>query len=169
MNHRPGVSKRNRLNPPPIYDGPHVFRVRSGRSHSEGHSNRDEDSSDGANRATPRCNWPDFLKKKIRFGKSTFRLSQRMTLRSAIHSPYALCNLPAKEQRQEDRPAFVNYGGYYQTQHLGDKRTYNSLSIHVSRSESEPVRRCAFVLANETSSSECPTTSSSSGAVTLFL
>ena len=58
---------------------------------------------------------------------------------SAIHSPYALCNLTKTEQKREIRPAFVNYGGYYQDSQHGEKRTYNSLAIHVSRSLSQSV------------------------------
>ena len=110
MNHRPGASKRNQLNPPPIYDGPHVFRVRSGRSHSETRSDRDEDKSDGTHRGTLRCNWPDFLKKKIRFGKFSLQLLSRVErdmktffVQRFIHRTHSAISQPTNKDRRIDR------------------------------------------------------------------
>jgi hypothetical protein len=53
----------------------------------------------------------------------------------AIYTPYALCNLTNNEQDSENRPAFVNYGGRYNDKQYGEKRTFNSLAVHVCLGE----------------------------------
>lgn len=49
----------------------------------------------------------------------------------AIQTPYAYCDLLSYEEDLEDRPPFVNYGGHYRDQQWGEKRTFNSLAVHV--------------------------------------
>ena len=49
----------------------------------------------------------------------------------AIKTPYFSCGLTRNEQDLEGRPPFVNYGGQYNDKQSGQKRTFNSLAIHV--------------------------------------
>lgn len=49
----------------------------------------------------------------------------------AIETPYAHCNLTNYSRDSEDRPPFVNYGGQYGDRQFGEKRTFNSLAVHV--------------------------------------
>ena len=74
MNPLPATGKRVRfqqdpLNPPPIYDDHHIFRVTSSRSQPIHRSDHNDQKSDLSVRSTPRCNWPDFMRKKIRHGE----------------------------------------------------------------------------------------------------
>ena len=49
----------------------------------------------------------------------------------AIKTPYAQCDLFHGQENSENRPPFVNYGGRYSDKQTGEKRTFNSLAIHV--------------------------------------
>lgn len=49
----------------------------------------------------------------------------------AIKTPYALCDLTSVYEHGEIRPPFINYGGHYDDKQHGEKRTFNSLAIHV--------------------------------------
>jgi hypothetical protein len=49
----------------------------------------------------------------------------------AIKTPYAMCDLTYGQENSEHRPPFVNYGGRYDDKQYGEKRTFNSLAIHV--------------------------------------
>jgi hypothetical protein len=49
----------------------------------------------------------------------------------AIKTPYAQCDLIHGQENSENRPPFVNYGGHYDDKQFGEKRTFNSLAIHV--------------------------------------
>jgi hypothetical protein len=49
----------------------------------------------------------------------------------AIKTPYGLCDLTYGQENAENRPPFVNYGGRYEDKVHGQKRTFNSLAIHV--------------------------------------
>lgn len=58
-------------------------------------------------------------------------LTISMKIFLAIPTPYALCDLTKSEQELENRPPFVNYGGRYNDKTSGEKRTFNSLAVHV--------------------------------------
>lgn len=49
----------------------------------------------------------------------------------AIKTPYAQCQLNHGHENSENRPPFINYGGRYGDKQHGEKRTFNSLAIHV--------------------------------------
>ena len=49
----------------------------------------------------------------------------------AIKTPYAQCQLNHVQENSENRPPFINYGGRYGDKQHGEKRTFNSLAIHV--------------------------------------
>jgi hypothetical protein len=54
----------------------------------------------------------------------------------AIPTPHWQCNLTKYEEDSETRPPFVNYGGRYNNKSSGEKRTFNSLAVHVCFIES---------------------------------
>jgi len=78
------------------------------------------------------CNWDNFMKNKSRYGKyKNFYYLLFLWIYLAINTPYALCNLSDIEHESEKRPPFVNYGGHYNDKQYGQKRTFNSLAVHV--------------------------------------
>ena len=97
------------------------------------------------------CNWNNFIRRKSKYGKqhSKMRLAlhtiECLYVPSAIKTPNALCDLSCREENSETRPPFINYGGRYDDKHYGEKRTFNSLAIHVCQvasitDRSSPVR-----------------------------
>ena len=87
-------------------------------------------------RTANNCNWDNFMKKKSKYGKPKklfiILLISFSKIVSAITTPHGLCDLASDQQNLENRPAFVNYGGRFTDKQFGQKRTFNSLAIHVS-------------------------------------
>ena len=102
--------------------------------------------------ASNNCNWSNFIRRKSKYGKHPNTSSHpNECLPSAIKSPNALCDLAYREENSETRPPFVNYGGRYDDKQYGQKRTFNSLAIHVGRSRNRSSAVRFLPLANEAS------------------
>jgi hypothetical protein len=67
----------------------------------------------------------------VSINSSSYVRNSHTYLFLAIKTPYGLCDLTYGQENAENRPPFVNYGGRYQDKVHGQKRTFNSLAIHV--------------------------------------
>ena len=66
----------------------------------------------------------------------------------AIKTPYAQCQLVHGHENAENRPPFINYGGRYDDKQRGEKRTFNSLAIHVCSQSLRNVFICDLFLSS---------------------